>query len=151
VRRGLEGVLETPSLAAYDEAVKTTCRYHITLASDHLAAARSSKGPHWRTRVSRAYYAAYAASRAVRFYVTGGFSSEVEDHKKVAELPDDFPGLADWNDALTQMRHDRNLADYDAWPDCREKLNKPPLDTFDLASRFVQEAKRYLRARGVTV
>jgi hypothetical protein len=150
VRRGLEGLLEAPALAAYDEAVKNICRHHIALASAHLAAARPTQR-HWRTRVSRAYYAAYSASRAVRFYVAGGFSSEVEDHKKVADLPKDFPRLADWNDTLTQMRHDRNLADYDAWPDCREQLNKPPSRTVDLASEFVQETKSYLHARGVLV
>jgi hypothetical protein len=62
----------------------------------------------------------------------------VEDHKKVAELPNDFPGLAGWNDILTQMRRDRNLADYDAWPDCRAQLNARPSRTVELASQFVQ-------------
>jgi hypothetical protein len=149
VRKALESILHRGALTPYDEAVKATCRCYLRLAQAHLRIVRRRPVLDWRTRVSRAYYASYNASRAVRFFVYGQVANDVEDHKRVGELPNDFPDRDTWSTRLTDMRVDRNTADYDPWPDSRVGLKSRPEVNAQRAREFWRAALLYLKARGV--
>ncbi len=153
VRRGLESILDADALAAYDDAVHATCLCIMKLAAAHLRTAKnpSSVRDNWRLVVSRAYYAAYNASKAVRYLVQGQVAGDVDDHKKVADLPNDFPERVFWTSVLIEMRIDRNIADYEPWPGCLRRLAASPKKAVEYADRFVQTVRSYLKDRGVRV
>jgi hypothetical protein len=131
------------------DAAADQARLWLSLARDHLSAARSASTRHWRSQVSRSYYAAYTASRAVRYYVTGHVRQDAGDHKDVTELPDDFPDRSHWVSALTDLHSARSRSDYDAWTDVLQSLPREPSVLLSLADRFVATAARYLTDRGV--
>ncbi len=151
VRVALRDVFTPATLAKYDRAVADTCRCYLRLANLQLEVARAAIGPRngWRTVVSRGYYASYSTSKAIRLYVAGYTVNDTSDHKKVGELPDDFPDREDWVTTLVDMRFDRNIADYEPWPGSKARLKNYPKDTFDYAKTFVAVGKVYLRGRGL--
>src|SRR5712692_8702894 len=112
----LGGVLLPAEIEKITAELYRNVRQALRLSEGHLRSARSAKTQGmgaWRQVVSRGYYSCYSASRAVRLAKTGVFSMEVDDHKRVGDLPDSFPDRAVWADILTKFRADRNLADYD--------------------------------------
>jgi hypothetical protein len=151
VRKALASVFTRRSLAKYDAAVSSTVRSYLRLAAAQLrvATASGTNGDAWRTLVSRAYYAAYNASKAVRLYVYGFTANDASDHKNVGELPDDFPTHAQWTSKLIDMRFDRNVADYEPWPGSKAKLKKIPPTTLTDAQQFVTAVRVYLKGKGV--
>ena len=70
---------------------------HLREASPILARVRP------RMVYSRSYYAAYNASKAVRYIVTGAVSLKGDDHQRVSDLPDDFPNADVWSQTLTTL------------------------------------------------
>ncbi len=66
---------------------------------EHLTeASRAIRTRSTRTVLSRAYYAAYNASKALRYIVYGTVSLKGDDHKNAStELPDDMKDVADWS------------------------------------------------------
>ena len=154
IRAILEQYLSPQFFKEYDTAVRNATLRFIRLSEQHLRAAilASKNKKLWRTTVSRAYYACYSASRALRYLVTGNISmGEVADHKKIGELPNDFPDRLKWADVLVEMRNDRNLADYQPWSNSLKELAVQPSLTLVLAENFVREAKKYLKSRGVRI
>lgn len=85
----------------------------VELAREHLLVAKSLPRSRWRHKVSRGYYCSYHAKRALRLYVSGHYSTDSSDHKKVSDLPDDFPSKESRKRRLNDLRTDRNTADYD--------------------------------------
>ena len=128
--------------------MRENVRQLIRLAQAHLRYAKASTGQHgWRQRVSRGYYCAYSASRAIRLEVAGTFSTDVSDHKKIGDLPADFKHIARWQEFFTKFRADRNLADYDHT--AREsELELRSTDYLLKAEEFLNETKTYLKSRG---
>jgi hypothetical protein len=65
------------------------------LALEHLEDARCSLAAgRGRATFSRSYYAAYNASKAIRYLVDGAVSLKGDDHQKASSgLPDDFPNV----------------------------------------------------------
>jgi len=152
VRTILQQYLSAEFVAEYDAAVKEATIRFMRLAEQHLQEARQAgrNKKHWRTMVSRAYYACYSASRAVRYFVTGFVALEdVKDHEKIGELPGDFRDRKQWQDILFEMRKDRNRADYAPWTTTQRMLFAQPAKILARAEAFVQETKAYLRKRGV--
>ena len=151
VRRILEGFAEGSDLAWFDRVPVAVCKRWVRLAQHHLHVARllTSSRRNWRSVVSRCYYAVYTSSRTVRYYVSGFVKLDVEDHKKVGDLPDDFPNKSHWSNFAVELRRDRNLADYEPWEHVRRSLTYEPTDALEESSRFVQECRDYLRQRGV--
>ena len=141
------------NLSWYNDRVHAVARQWLLLASQHLRIARQlvAAPRYWRATVSRSYYAAYNASRSVRYVVKGQIRLDGEDHQAVGELPDDFPLKAKWSTFLTDLRKDRNIADYDAWPGMRGSLSLEPTDSFSGAEDFVKTSKAYLRGRGIPI
>lgn len=102
----------------------------------------------WRQRVSRLYYASYAASRGVRLFVNGHFSTDVTDHKKVGLLPNDFPNHARFSNKLEILREDRNSADYDQAARAFD-LVLGTSESTELVRDFLRATKTYLSGRGL--
>jgi hypothetical protein len=81
----------------------------LRLALRHLADARASYRHRGTRRAvfSRSYYAAYNASKAVRYIEQGSVSLFGDDHKKAGDLPDDFPNVASWTVDINRLREYR--------------------------------------------
>lgn len=122
------------------------------LAEEHLREARQSqvsKGT--RSTYSRAYYAAYNASKAVRFMHKGTVSLHGDDHAKANELPDDFVDSPKWSMTITDLYADRLRADYDNWDETAASFARTPSDAIALAEEFLTIARDYLKTKhGVT-
>jgi len=137
----------------YHDAVRNVAHHWFLLASQHLRVARQlvSEPRVWRTVISRSYYAAYNASRGVRYLVKGSVKLDASDHQDVGDLPDDFPQRPAWSTFLTEMRKDRNIADYEPWIGMRSTLSHPPSVSVTRTDEFLRESKAYLRAKGIRV
>ena len=142
----LTGVLSQVEAQKIEEELRRNVRQALRLSETHLRSARAMNS--WRNVVSRGYYCCYCASRAIRLAETGIFSTETDDHKKVGNLPAGFPNRAVWSDVLTKFRADRNLGDYDHTARPRN-LEYSSGKYLVFAGDFLNEAKRYLRARGI--
>lgn len=100
-----------------------------------------------RAVYSRAYYAAYNASKAVRYVVSGLVSLHGDDHKKVAaDLPKNFPDLDSWASKFSLLYEHRLRADYDNWSDTSKENVLTPGDCLAIASEFLNTAEQYLLA-----
>ncbi len=147
----LGGILLPAEIEKITTELYRNVRQALRLSEGHLRSARGAKTQGmgaWRQVVSRGYYSCYCASRAVRLAKTGVFSTEVDDHKRVGDLPDAFPDHAIWADILTKFRADRNLADYDHTAQPRS-LEYSPQQYLTHAGKFLEEVKRYLRSEGI--
>src|SRR5262245_46572262 len=88
----------------------------LKLAIEHLEDANSALAAgRRRAAYSRAYYAAYNASKSVRYVVSGFVSLKGDDHSKAADLPDDFTDVEKWAADITKLYEHRLRADYDNW------------------------------------
>ncbi len=97
-----------------------------------------------RSVYSRAYYAAYNASKAVRYVVRGSVSLRGDDHKKVADLPGNFPDVDSWVSNLPLLYEHRLRADYDNWSGTAAENVLEPVDCLAMASDFLKVAERFL-------
>jgi hypothetical protein len=105
-------------LPILDSHVHAVARKWFELARTHYIDACAldvRKNP--RSVYSRTYYAAYSASKAVRYVVRGFVSLRGDDHKKVADLPNSFPDVDSWVAKLPLLYEHRLRADYDNWSD----------------------------------
>jgi hypothetical protein len=120
----------------------------LQLGESHLQFARNISAKEWRQRISRLYYAALNAKRAVTLQHSGSFSTDVSDHKKIGELPTDFPNTNTYGTRLANLRDDRNIADYDHLA-AEDDLLYSPTDAEAMVADFVRDARDYLAQRGV--
>lgn len=118
------------------------------LGVTHFKFAERLRSSEWRQQISRYYYACYNASKALRFFSDGNFSAEVADHKKVGELPDDFPERDRFKLNLETMRTDRNTSDYDHIAGVDDLLSTPT-DIALTTRDFLNTVKDYCLARGL--
>ena len=77
------------------------------------------------------------------------FSTEVDDHKKVGDFPDEFPKRSIWADVLTKFRADRNLADYDHTARS-EDLSTPLMNTCGMRASYSQKLKLISEPKGLS-
>lgn len=96
------------------------------------------------------YYAAFAASRATRLYVGGTYSTDVADHKKISDFPDDFPDKARYSNKLSILREDRNTCDYDHASRAAD-LIIPTAEAVSLVKEFLEDTKKYLASKGLMI
>src|ERR1017187_6202596 len=102
--------------AAYDKKVAQVASCWFNLSREHLKEARAAATTKCvRSAYSRSYYAAYNASKALRYLAYGQVSLHGDDHAKASELPDDFPNLALWTAMISTLYEHRLRADYDNW------------------------------------
>ncbi|MBI4908226.1 MAG: hypothetical protein HY820_31660 [Acidobacteria bacterium] len=132
-------------LRTLDAHVHAVARRWFELARAHYTEALGmdpSSSP--RSVYSRAYYAAYNASKAVRYVVRGFVSLRGDDHKKVAELPDSFPDVDSWVAKLPQLYEHRLRADYDNWSDSLLENQLTPPECLAAAKAFIEVAEGFL-------
>lgn len=131
--------------------LKRQARRLYILGKYHFNFARRQALPRdWRQVVSRAYYAAYSVSRAIRLMETGEFSRDVKDHQRFDRLPNAFRQVAMYSNKLELMRDDRNICDYDHSAQVSDLTSTPP-DTLRLVAQFMLDAKAYLLTKGLKV
>lgn len=147
--RCLTGIISEDEIKKIEEEILVNTKKLIRLADSHLRFAKKSSGADaWRNRVSRAYYACYSVSKAIRLAEEGIYSTEASDHKKIGQIPDKFPNKNIWSDKLVKFRADRNIADYEhnANEGSLEYKSKEYLQDAEL---FVKEVKKYLKGKGL--
>ncbi len=129
------------------------CEAWFHLGDEHLAEAMKlvrARCP--RAVYSRAYYAAYNVSKATRYIVTGFVSLKGDDHAKAIDLPGDFPNLATWSAAITNLYEHRLHADYDNWSTTATAFTLTPANAVKSAEKFIDEARAYLNSKfGMTL
>jgi hypothetical protein len=120
----------------------------LKLGMEHLEDARIAVATaRLRSAYSRSYYAAYNASKAVRYLVNGVVSLKGDDHYAASDLPDDFPDGDRWSTTITTLYEHRLRADYDNWLSTSANMSLSPTQALALADSFVAAARRYLGRR----
>jgi hypothetical protein len=150
VRANLLHLLSTDSVQAIDSEIAANARGLFELGAQHYAFAISLGRSQWRQTISRVYYGAFGVVRSVRFFVDGHYSTETGEHKKVDELPTDFPNRSTYAVQLPVLRDDRNLSDYDHTA-TEADLVIPREDAVRLVGNLFADARSYLQARGLTI
>lgn len=144
-------------LAAADGQVEQFARQvgsrWLMLAQHHLRdAKRSLKSKSRRAVYSRSYYAAYNASKSVRYIATGFVSLKADDHQKASELPGDFPDPVNWGAKITKLYEQRLRSDYDNWEGMRGRFTMRTDECVKTAGQFFRICKKYLRDKhGLTI
>jgi hypothetical protein len=140
-------------LLILDAHVGAVARRWFELARIHYidaSAVDPSANP--RSVYSRSYYAAYNASKAVRYVVRGFVSLKGDDHKKVADLPDSFPEVDAWVAKLPLLYEHRLRADYDNWSDTASENHLSPAECLVAAKEFLTVSEQFLLSQyGLTV
>jgi uncharacterized protein (UPF0332 family) len=142
--------LPAPDLPEY---VRHVAECWFRLGADHLdEAERANTVGCARTTLSRAYYAAYNASKAIRYLVYGVVSLKGDDHGKASSLPDDFPEPDKWAEKITDLYVNRLLADYDNWSSTATTHTLTPESALKCASQFLDTAREYVDNKfGITL
>lgn len=140
--------IEAPKLHEYAEYV---CCCWFNLGMQHLEEAQKvlSVGCA-RAAYSRAYYAAYNASKAVRYLKSGWVSLKGDDHQRAGpDLPSDLPDVSKWSEIISLLLEHRLRADYDNWSDTFGANSVMPEEAVELAKSFVDAAYIYMKTLGV--
>ena len=82
--------------------------------------------------------------------MTGDFFTDSTDHKKIEDLPKDFPNKAKYVTRLSALREDRNVSDYDHTAQITELAIKVP-DATLLVESFWRDTQAYLSSRGAKI
>lgn len=147
MKENLIGVIDPAGISGIEQEILKNIDQLFSLGRQHFYFARRQHNRHWRQKISRLYYGAYNASRAVRLMVTGDFATDLTDHKKIEELPKDFPNRNTYTNRLTALREDRNLSDYDHTAQITE-LVITVSDATRLVESFLKDTQMYLMSRG---
>jgi uncharacterized protein (UPF0332 family) len=137
---------ETPDIFAYAQHV---CEAWFRLGEKHLTEAKLlvASGCN-RAGFSRAYYAAYNASKAARYIKAGFVSLKGDDHAAASTaLPGDFPDVAKWSMKISALYEHRLWADYDNWVDTEARFTLKPTDAVADAAAFIDETRAYLNSK----
>lgn len=120
----------------------------LQLATEHLGDAEFAlAGNRGRDVFSRSYYAAYNASKAVRYIVGGWVSLKGDDHQKASDLPDDFPNIRKWAEMIPKLLEHRQFSDYDNWSFTASQHTLSPNEAYKLAKEFLEDSKAYLNTK----
>jgi hypothetical protein len=150
VINNLTGLLAPAQLQILRDEIRANVKSLFRLGESHYQFATNLAPTEWRQRISRLYYGAYNVRRAVALEVDGSFSTDSIDHKNIGQIPDDFPGAATYRVRMTNLREDRNLADYNHLA-VEGDLVIPPTDYELIVRDFINEARNYLVNRGAAV
>jgi len=143
-------VLTQPACDAIEAEITANVRELFSLGEHHFAFARQTTRDYWRQRISRFYYAAYNARRAIQLDFDGVYRTDVSDHKEIGALPNSFSNRNTYERRLVDLRGDRNLADYDHAAD-EGDLVLTQEEAENLVADFINDARAFLAGRGVVV
>jgi uncharacterized protein (UPF0332 family) len=129
-----------------NEYAKFISERWFKLAKEHLSDAKKALTIRCRrSAYSRAYYAVYNASKAIRYIHKGCVSLKGDDHKLAGtDLPDNMPGAIEWSRKIGLLYEHRLRADYDNWTNTNEASTLSPKESVETAKLFVEEARIYL-------
>ncbi len=150
IKENLSYILDSDALKAIETEIENNVHALYKLALDQFRFAQRQPPRHWRQKVSRLYYAAYNGSKATRLYISGEFSTDVKDHKKVGNLPSDFPRVSTYSNRLLVLREDRNLSDYDHVSSARDLTNSTT-ESLEIVAEFLLDVRKYLSTKGLTL
>jgi uncharacterized protein (UPF0332 family) len=148
--RNLAGILSKRQISKINAAVSIEVKRLFELGEVHFEFARSTEGRHWRQKISRLYYGAYNARRALILCVKGEFSTDSKDHQAVDQLPKNFQNNATYAIKLKNLREDRNLSDYSHLAN-EADLILPVLEAQAVVSDFFRDVKEFLQGRGISI
>lgn len=134
-------------LALFEQKVGDVARSWFRLAREQLLDAELGKqNGRIRLTYSRAYYAMYNASKAIRYLVIGTVSLRGDDHGKAStDLPDDFPDVAMWSARVTSLYEHRLRADYDNYADTASEHSITIEDSYKTAAEFIAVCETYIK------
>lgn len=133
----------------FEGFAEQVCEAWFRLCEAHLSEARVLlKAGAPRATLSRAYYAAYNASKAARYLAQGSVSLKGDDHGKAStDLPDDFPDQANWARRMITLYENRLRADYDNWSSTSTDFTLTPDSAYRDAAEFVEAVRGYLNTK----
>lgn len=138
----------TSDIALLDNYVAHVAACWFRLGEGHLAEAHACLAANLtRATYSRAYYAAYNASKSIRFMTKGWVSLRGDDHKAAPDLPADLPNAAHWGSSITLLYENRLRADYDNWAPGNVTSTMTASDAVSQATVFVGECRTYLNTK----
>ncbi len=70
-----------------------------------------------------------------------------DDHKKAADLPDDFPNVSHWSATITKLYENRLRADYDNWSNTKKAFSSSAGKCVSCAAEFRDLTHTYLRIK----
>ncbi|WP_216293577.1 hypothetical protein [Delftia acidovorans] len=119
----------------------------FNLGDEHLKEAKSmatlAQSPK-RAIYSRTYYAAYSASKSIRYLTAGAVSLKGDDHGKATDLPHDFPDKENWANTISKLYENRLRADYDNWTSTPTDYSQNIQDAINSSEAFIIEARNYI-------
>lgn len=147
--RLLQKVVDKDAIAAIQSEHKRTVKTMLELSMSHrMAAKKLSRIKHWRSFISRLYYCAYIANRAVRYGANGQFEASAQDHENSKNLPEDFQEKDRWRDFFRHFHLDRNMCDYDSEAGIKD-LHYPPAIYAQKTDEFIAVAEKFLQERSM--
>lgn len=146
----LTGVIDQNALDAIETEIKRNTQQLFDLALYHYRFAAPLNSHQWRQKISRLYYSGYCCTKATRYFYSGVHSTDSSDHKKVGELPSDFPNAATFKNKLTVLRDDRNTCDYDHASKAKNLIISTPEAT-SLIRDLLNETKVYFVEKGFSL
>ena len=151
IKENLRGVVDDNAVDAIEAAIRQNVKELYVLARRDFTFACRLNAVHWRHCVSRLYYAAFCAARAVKLEVDGEYSASVAEHGNVwKSLPRKFPDRDRFANRLAVLRNDRNICDYDHTARARD-LIIGRADSRALVDDFLKSVKEFLIARGLAL
>jgi hypothetical protein len=146
--RNVAYVLDEAALRLLRNEIDRNVVALFRLGEEHMGFAQTISAKLWRQRVSRSYYAALNLKRSVTLNHSGEFSTDVSDHKNIGDLPPGFPNANTYSTRLTNLRDDRNIADY-SHLSTESDLIISSADAQALVAAFCGHAREYLQGRGI--
>lgn len=150
LRDNLVHLLSATAIASIDAEITANVVALFRMGEDYLKFAKTLSPTHWRHKISRLYYAAYAVSRSVRLRLDGEWSMSPGEHKKVGALPASFPNQSMYANRLSVLRDDRNLADYDHACTVADLVINLS-DAESLVEQLVRDSRTFLAHKGIIV
>jgi len=146
----LRHILDANACSMIQSEINANVKALFGLGEEHFNFARQTPKRYWRQRISRLYYGAYNIRRAVQLHCNGIYRTDVSDHSRIGDLIDSFPNMDTYKRRLTDLREDRNLADYSH--DATESdLILAQNDADELVNNFIIDARNFLASRGVVI
>jgi hypothetical protein len=148
--RNLVGILDEAELDKIRREIDANVIGLYRLAEGHFVFAKAIKSAEWRQKISRLYYAAYNARRAISLKNDGSYTTDSTDHQKVDVLPDRLDNHALYKSKLKDLRDDRNLADYNHLAK-ESDLLVSVFEAEKVVTDFINDAKKFLTNLGIII